>query len=268
MTESTLYTIDAQVPAGIQEDIDWLLEQNDGRMLFEQAFVLHRKPVHFCLDESSLGSRYTDADGIHTVFISPDTASKRYVDQNGMAHSFDMKQVLAHEMAHAGQEGIVGTGGDEVFQKVAAEAFEHFQFADDGAMLQSLETMMDRVIQASNRQEAKEIILKYYHEYFPDIETDQRRYFYENKAYADYMKAFEVPAIMEENKILALLDKPPRSFDYLANVTLEPLYTMDGMAENLLDAIYTEPTNTHITCDAARHEGITAENHRSHHTNL
>lgn len=246
-----LYYIEEAMPRSLREDIRWVFQRKPGRKLFDEAFELHQKPVKFRFSEMDM-CNYTDRNGIHTVTLNPHAEAMHYVDIHDQLQPTTIKQIVAHELKHAGQDELVGKSEEEILQAVQAEAAERFGPSPEKE--HAARAVMERVKKAGSRRAAEPILREHLESlYSPKAQADALRML---PSYTAFLKRIEAPAMAAESEILALLGKPPRHSDYL-KMTEQTASPVEELLRHGLNSLY--PQNASVS--AFGHQG-TLEPHK------
>lgn len=204
------------MPKAIRQDIAWLYAQPEGRKLFDEAVAVHSKPVRFAYGETA-PCTYTDIDGAHTITLNPAITQQHYYDVHETPQPFTMRQVIGHELAHAGQSGLANHGEEQLMKRIEQEAFrlmgENKEAFEEGVQV------IEAASNAGSREEAKALLSKHLDKtYSPEAGENIISLMRQNHEYARLIDDFEAPAIQAENSILRLMGKPERHPDYLIHL--------------------------------------------------
>ena len=199
--------------------MDWLLSpkaEGIGKKLLKDAHRVHGKPVTIrAAAEHPLGCIYVPDH--HYIFMNPEFVDHlTFKTVEGKEFNPSLEVVLAHELAHAGQAGLIETG--QLVAELQGKFVEKLMRIADAR--KDTKAYQLTAKNTPYKSIAKQRIKSWMDE-FAEISRKEFPSLIQHPDYQRFVEKYEVAAVTTENKIAKLQHGPYRAGYWDANISAE-----------------------------------------------
>jgi hypothetical protein len=194
----------------VKEAMHWLLSpkaEGIGEKLLRDAHELHDKPVRILIN-SSPEMGYTNIGGQHTIITNPNFLKEiKLPKPNGELCAMSEERMIAHELVHAGQQGVtseVEAKLGDLMVNAAMKANSHL--TPDEVFKQGIPIL--KAMGETYYEPARQHIINYVDTVALPINETVLAHLHSDPEFISYVKEIEEPAMKVENQIATLRGEP------------------------------------------------------------